>query len=135
MLSQALRVCQIALQEALEESRKLRIENETLKAAASGPSSSSSTRGKGVGWAKSELLVPHAKELIKESKRFVVMHELWPHENAFLKPCPATMPTIKERYASLEAYTRYITFLLYANASPKLHGFLENLSAFKDGVS
>lgn len=112
MSPQALRVCQIALQEALDESQKLQIKNETLKAAASGPSSSSSAKGKGVSWAKSELLVPHAKELIKEAKRFVVMHKLWPHKNAFLKPCSTMMPTVEERYRSLEAYTSYIKLLV-----------------------
>lgn len=129
-----MRVCQIALQEANDEVRKLKIENATLKAAASSSSTASSRRDI-LTWLKSEHLVPHAKEIIKYAKKFVVLEELWPNENAFLKPCPVAPISIQERGKSTEAYISHITYLLYATAPLNFHGFLETLPAFKDGVS
>ncbi|KAF9455775.1 hypothetical protein BDZ94DRAFT_1315846 [Collybia nuda] len=133
ILQSALRTCQVSLQDAQNEVRQLKLEIETLKTA-SPSSSGSSLRRDLLSWLKSEVLMPHAKVLTSFAKKFIALEELWPNENAFLKACPSSPLSIKERYESPEAYILHTTYLLYTYAPVTFRGYLENLPAFKHGV-
>lgn len=134
--SQALKSCQIELHKARDENRRLKIENETVKAASSHPSNSSSQPGgKTYGWLKSPRLYPFAQDIIAFAKKTTTMEELWTNENVFMQPFPTSAPSLLERYSSPEAYNRYVAFVLYSNLPPQLHQHYEHLPAFRDGVS
>ncbi|KAF9457048.1 hypothetical protein BDZ94DRAFT_1274196 [Collybia nuda] len=134
VLQAALKTCQLELQNARHQIRQLQLENEALKAVSSLSTSSSHRSSEAPAWIKASILVPFRQDIITCSKKLAAMEEFWGYENAFLRPYPNQVPTIRERYESVEAYTQYVTSLLYMYFPTNLHPSIENLVAFKDAV-
>jgi hypothetical protein len=136
MPSQALKTCQLELQQACKEICQLEIKNKTLKATSSSSLNSGSRHGgDSSGWLKNPILLPFKQEIITFAKKVAVLEELWSNKNMFLQPRPDVAPSLKERYLSTEAYNCYVMYMLYTYLPVKLHPHLANLVAFKDAVS
>ncbi|KAF9459913.1 hypothetical protein BDZ94DRAFT_983193 [Collybia nuda] len=134
VLQAALKTCQLELQNARHQIRQLQLENEALRAKSSSSTSISHRSSEAPAWIKASILVPFRQDIITRSKKFSAMEEFWGYENAFLQPCPNLVPTIQERYESVDAYNRYVTSLLYTYFPTNLHPSIESLVAFKDAV-
>ncbi|KAG6896263.1 hypothetical protein C0992_009420 [Termitomyces sp. T32_za158] len=92
-----------------------------------------------VQWLSHSRLIPHKTEIVRLSKKYALLFELWPEEAVFLQRCPAKRPSFAE-VANLSTedeaalYTLCATYELYDVMPTEFHSFIEQLPAFRDAV-
>ncbi|KAG6824288.1 hypothetical protein H0H92_007326 [Tricholoma furcatifolium] len=144
LLQSALKTCQIALEQERNTVKHLSIELETLKVASHGSlshlSSSDASKQTGqVAWLSHLRLLPYKVEIVKHAKKFGLLRQIWPDEDAFLKPRPSSpIATLQDTHvskdAAAEAYTQYSTLKLYPIMPNVFHAYIGDLLAFRDAI-
>ncbi|KAG6839033.1 hypothetical protein H0H87_012577, partial [Tephrocybe sp. NHM501043] len=114
-----------------KENSNLQIENATFKNASTGPSSTA----KSLGWIQHKSLTEHSNEIINAAKQIVYFADFWFPKDALMQSCPPVLSDdVSSHYAMEDAYLRYSTYILYERLPPRLHGYAENMPAFKKSV-
>ncbi|KAG6824694.1 hypothetical protein H0H92_006109, partial [Tricholoma furcatifolium] len=141
LLQSALKTCQIALEQERDTVKRLSVELETLNVASrDGSSSSEASKQMGqVAWLSHPRLLPHKAEIVKYAKKFGLLGQIWPDEDAFLKPRPSNpVPTLQDAHvskdAAAKAYTQYSTLELYLIMPDVFHAYIGDLPAFRDAI-
>ncbi|KAF7761776.1 hypothetical protein Agabi119p4_9768 [Agaricus bisporus var. burnettii] len=140
-LREALRSCQVALDEKTEEVKALQTELSNLKAslmaeANRGAKSGRSKRSRGAGDLKGTLLEGVSKNINKDVRALAAMHFLWLGDGSFQQAPVLSnpFPIVSERYSSDENLDHYHTYILYAELSYAYHDLLQDSSLLKEEV-
>ncbi|EKM75948.1 hypothetical protein AGABI1DRAFT_131670 [Agaricus bisporus var. burnettii JB137-S8] len=139
-LREALRTCQIALDEKTEETQALQKELSSLKASLTSDSNRAAKSGRkrqrGAGNLDGTPLEPVKSRINKDVRVLAAMHFLWLGDNSFQQTplLSNPFPFAPDRYSSDENLDLYHTYILYSELPHEYYVLLEGSCMLKEEV-
>ncbi|KAF6751894.1 hypothetical protein DFP72DRAFT_1012058, partial [Ephemerocybe angulata] len=130
---------QLALGDAIDEIRSLKLENTRLKNEVDAMKSRGPRKGKKGSSAKGKKVKKRAEtteeaQFSQLGKQYFIFHELFPNKNAFGKPKPEDAVDHPDRFKNSASILRGQTAELYEFIPEEFQSYIEGLASFKEEI-